>query len=191
MARWFGVLGVLAVGLGCGDDDAVVCTPGTTITCACPVTVPVTGILICNAAGTGYGDCLCDDVDAGVPPLPDSGPPPPPPDAGMGCDVTLGENTFFDTCTGQGLCDCTPRECDTVGCSICAAPGTCQQVLPRRYRISPLAAEVPTTTPSGDTWDLGGGAPDLYATVAVDGVTVIAMCSVPLMSRHFVGRIRV
>jgi hypothetical protein len=144
MTRWICVLSVLAVGVGCGDDDAVVCAPGATITCACPVTG--TGILICNAGGTGYGDCLCDDEDAGVPPLADSGPPPPPPppDAGTGCDVTLGENTFFDTCTGQGICDCAPRECSTAGCSICAAPGACQPVLPRRYRISPIGAEVPT-----------------------------------------------
>jgi hypothetical protein len=79
---------------------------------------------------------------------------------------------------GQDVCICEAVGCDVVGCSICAAPGVCEFAVPRRYRIAPISAQVPTTQPSGDSWDVGGGAPDLYATVSVDGVSVLAMTAV-------------
>lgn len=169
MARWFWVLGLVWSGVACGDDDSVpvTCTPGTTITCACPTG---TGRLVCNDEGTGYGDCSCDAGDARIP-QPDGGVSPS--DAGAGCDVTVGEEVFLDTCSGSSICSCEPASCDTLGCSICASLGTCEAALPRRYRIVPFSAEVPTRNPEGESWDVGGGAPDLYATVSVDGTPVI------------------
>jgi len=45
----------------------------------------------------------------------------------------------------------------------------CQLVLGRRYVVTALGAVVGTTKPDGSDWDLGGGAPDLFANFGFDG----------------------
>ena len=66
----------------------------------------------------------------------------------------------------------------TEGCSTCAAPGSCEAALPGRYRIILASVAVPTRKPDGTDWDVGGGAPDLYVVIKVDGATVLAMSAV-------------
>lgn len=158
-------LGVVAlVAVACGDDDTF-CEPGRSAACFCAD--GTVGSAVCDPTGSFYGVCSCGGGgDAGVPTS----------DAGPGsCDVTVEPegNFFIDSCGGADLCACDVVGCDTPSCSICQSPGACEPALPRRVRIAPIQAQVPTTTPSGDSWDVGGGAPDLYATIRVDDVVVL------------------
>ena len=46
---------------------------------------------------------------------------------------------------------------------------SCEVVLGRSHSVSILSLEVGTTHPSGDGWDVMGGAPDLYVSYGIDG----------------------
>lgn len=79
----------------------------------------------------------------------DDGGPQSRPDAGdeepLGCD-------FDDPpCTGETLC----------------ISNNCEAAFGRVYRITVVSASVPTNN-QGQDWDAGGGAPDLFAVIAVD-----------------------
>lgn len=65
---------------------------------------------------------------------------------GGGCTATA------DTCTGDTLC---------VG-------NACVAAFPRVYEVRDVSVMVPTTN-MGATWDISGGAPDLFVTFAVNG----------------------
>lgn len=173
---------LVTVVLGCGDDDeSTTCIPGTVrepnLCLFCPDGRQ--SFQRCNAAGDGYNACECPSADAG---LPDGGTSDGGPriDAAGGCDVTIGAAVAQDTCGGATLCVCTPEAdpCADVGCSLCASPGACETALPRRYRVAPFSASVPTTKPDGSSWDVGGGAPDLFVWVEVDGSVVLPMTAV-------------
>ena len=76
-------------------------------------------------------------------------------DVGAQCDAT------HDVCTGDSVC----------------VASQCQRAFTRGYTISSLSIQVPTTKPDGTSWDIGGGAPDLYIVVSTDG-TKIGMTSI-------------
>jgi hypothetical protein len=171
--RWGIGLGLVLAACG-GDDATSVCAPGATQVCVCAG--GLSGAQACRDDGSGFGVCECAGVDAGPGPV-DAGMPTS--DAGSpGCDVRVGEEALEDSCGGGDLCICPPVSCSELGCSVCATPGTCEAATPRRFRIVPIEAAVPTTSPSGDAWDPGGGAPDLYARVSVDGSTILASTAV-------------
>jgi len=75
------------------------------------------------------------------------------PDAG---NVGQSCSSSSDSCTGDTVC----------------ISNQCQSAFTRGYTISSLALQVPTTKPDGTSWDVGGGAPDLYVVVLTDGVSV-------------------
>jgi hypothetical protein len=63
----------VGIGIGCGDnggggedeagDESPVCEPGTTIDCAC--TDGSTATQTCNAEGSGYDACACENTETG------------------------------------------------------------------------------------------------------------------------------
>lgn len=57
-----------------------------------------------------------------------------------------------DTCDGESIC----------------VDGFCEDAFGREYSITDVDVEVPTTAPSGDAWDVGGGAPDLFVEIYVN-----------------------
>jgi hypothetical protein len=91
----------------------------------------------------------------------------------VGCTDSGGDG---DSVCGDGRCDLNevcPSDCDQtpacttspdncVGETICVA-STCVAAFPRVYRFTNVAVAMPTTNPNnGQSWDIGGGAPDLY-----------------------------
>jgi len=145
----------------CGDDDAGPSTPrpeGTTDT-SCVDGVDNDGDLLTDCDDPGCRRvCSLPFLDGGMR------------DGGMtgptSCSVTNELEFFADSCTGGQMCDCGFNGCTTAGCNLCERETTCSDALPRRFRVIVTHAEVPTTKPDGSDWDLGGGAPDLYAAIA-------------------------
>jgi len=66
---------------------------------------------------------------------------------------------------------CNPSNDGCTGETVCIA-SQCQSAFTRGYTISALTVQVPTTKPDGTSWDIGGGAPDLYIAVSTDGTKV-------------------
>jgi len=63
-------------------------------------------------------------------------------------------------CGGVQACSETGDACG--GDTICIS-GRCESAFPRVYRLTNVTVTVPTTNPNnGQSWDVGGGAPDLY-----------------------------
>ena len=73
-------------------------------------------------------------------------------DAPAPCSATA------DTCTGESIC----------------IAGACEAAFGRLYDIR----TVPTTDPNGYEWDVGGGAPDLFVAIGVNGVLVATTSTV-------------
>lgn len=67
--------------------------------------------------------------------------------------------------------NCSPTSDGCTGETVCIN-SQCQSAFTRGYTISSLAVQVPTAKPDGTSWDVGGGAPDLYVTVSTDGTKV-------------------
>ena len=58
-------VGLFTVSLGgCGDDAGLVCISGASVSCIGPD--GCAGGQSCNAAGTGYNECVCGTMDAGT-----------------------------------------------------------------------------------------------------------------------------
>src|SRR5439155_23694653 len=70
------------------------------------------------------------------------------PDAAVACSETA------DTCAGDSIC----------------IAGRCEAAFGRLYDIRAISVSVPTLDPNGYYWDLGGGAPDLYVWIYVNGI---------------------
>ncbi|MBL9016740.1 MAG: hypothetical protein JNL83_21310 [Myxococcales bacterium] len=100
------------------------------------------------------------------------------------CGLGESQATCAVDCTGtnprcgDGVCngtetasscaaDCTSSACTTspdncTGETLCVG-GSCVAAFPRVYAITGVSVSVPTTNPNnGQTWDVGGGAPDLF-----------------------------
>ncbi len=71
-----------------------------------------------------------------------------------------------DSCTGTNICDCPTGSLD------CVNAGTCTNAFGRQYRFTIESASVPTTN-QGASWDIGGGAPDLYVRLGLNGTLVL------------------
>lgn len=78
------------------------------------------------------------------------------PDSGIP-DAAVPRGCAFDepSCTGETLC----------------INNNCEAAFGRIYQITVLNGEVPTTN-QGQPWDVGGGAPDLYVSIAVNGTPI-------------------
>jgi len=63
---------------------------------------------------------------------------------------------------------CSAAEDTCPGDSICIA-SRCEAAFGRIYDIRSLTVTVPTLDPNGLYWDIGGGAPDLVVTIAING----------------------
>lgn len=83
-------------------------------------------------------------------------------DDGGGDDGTTACSETADTCTGETIC---------VGAA-------CEAAFGRVYAITNVALAVPTTDPTGAEWDLGGGAPDLFLVIDVDGTVAATTATV-------------
>jgi hypothetical protein len=76
-----------------------------------------------------------------------------------------------NTAAPGATCDVVNDNC--AGDTVCVpSTSTCQPAFPRTYQLSGLSLSVPTTMPDGSSWDAGGGAPDLFVVVKVDGATI-------------------
>lgn len=96
----------------------------------------------CGAAGVllvVVTACSGDESPGGTPDAPGGG-------GGGGCSAVQ------DTCTGETVC----------------VSGSCVAAFPRVYAISAINIALPTTN-QGATWDVGGGAPDPFAVISVNG----------------------
>lgn len=72
---------------------------------------------------------------------------------------------------GGGLFDECSEAADTCsGERVCYA-GDCVAAFPRVYEIRDVEVSVPTTNPNGGTWDVGGGAPDMFLSINGTKVT--------------------
>jgi hypothetical protein len=90
--------------------------------------------------------------------------------AGSGCaDDRDGEglgdecSEIADTCTGESVC----------------VLGACEAAFTRVYAISNVQLAVPTTKPDNSSWDLGGGAPDLFLEISINGTVAATTPDVP------------
>jgi hypothetical protein len=79
----------------------------------------------------------------------------------------------------NGSCTTSPDNC--TGETICVG-GACVLAFPRSYTISNIKLMVPTTDPDGAAWDAGGGAPDLFIEINVNGAKV---ATTPVVSDMF------
>lgn len=68
-----------------------------------------------------------------------------------------------NTCTAGTNCE--------VSTDVCVA-GTCAAGLGRSYRVTVQSATAPVQNSAGEAWDIGGGAPDLFFVVFVNGEVV-------------------
>lgn len=82
-----------------------------------------------------------------------------------------GDGGSGDPDAGNVGAACTATSDSCTGDTVCIA-NQCQSAFTRGYTISSLAVQVPTTKPDGTSWDVGGGAPDLYIKVSTDGTSV-------------------
>lgn len=78
-----------------------------------------------------------------------------------------------DTGDDVGDDDDVPTECsesnDTCsGDSICIA-GSCESAFGRIYDVTNIDVSLPTTDSAGEAWDVGGGAPDIFVEISVNG----------------------
>ena len=111
-----------------------------------------------------------------------------PGEGASGAPVATGDNCTTNPCQNGGVCSssetaytcacptgwsgetctaCDSRDvCDYD--EICHA-SACEGVLGRLHRVTILNLEVGTAHPSGDGWDVLGGAPDLYVSYGIDG----------------------
>lgn len=103
----------------------------------------------------GDGVCDVDESPASCPQdCPTSGPY-----CGDGvCDNGETHTTCAADCPATA-CTTSPDNC--AGENICVS-GACVNAFGRHYTISNISISVPTTDPSGQSWDIGGGAPDLF-----------------------------
>ena len=62
-------------------------------------------------------------------------------------------NVANDTCAGETVC----------------VDGSCVAAFPRVYNIGNVRVTLPTTDSQGAAWDIGGGAPDIFVEVRVNG----------------------
>lgn len=92
---------------------------------------------------------------------------------GIAPDSSRGEcNELDDRCPAESIC---------VGFSCVAA-------FPRAYNATNIKLAVPTTDPDGLAWDTGGGAPDLFVTINVNGAAAATTPVVAdMFSATFVG----
>ncbi len=80
---------------------------------------------------------------------------------------------------GGGTCSEIADRC--AGESICLG-GRCEAAFGRIYSITDVQITVPTTDPQGESWDAGGGAPDLLLQILVNGSVV---ASAPAVQDRF------
>lgn len=66
-------------------------------------------------------------------------------------------------------CSSSPDTCD--GDTVCIA-GSCEAAFGRLYRITAVQVQLPTLDPNGEAWDVGGGAPDIFIDILVNGASV-------------------
>jgi len=91
----------------------------------------------------------------------------PPGDSDADTDADADADADADTDTDVDEPECTKHShCDSD--ELCWYE-ECENALDRKYRFTVLDAEVGTHTPDGDTWDMGGGAPDLAVALYFDG----------------------
>lgn len=95
----------------------------------------------------------CSGGGSGTPPPVDGSNPPPPPIDGS---TTSTCSETADTCAGDTICVAT----------------ACVPAFPRVYTLTNIKVQLPTTDPGGSSWDLGGGAPDPYVKVTIDGTDI-------------------
>lgn len=82
---------------------------------------------------------------------------------------------------------CSESADTCVGETVCVA-GSCVAAYPRIYAISSINVTVPTTKSDGTPWDIGGGAPDLFVQVNVNGtLTGISSVKADAFSASFAG----
>lgn len=88
-----------------------------------------------RSPGSRCGDGVCTDDETPTTCAADCG------GATPECSATV------DTCSGETIC----------------IAGICEAAFPRVYQITNVVASMPTRNPNtGEEWDIGGGAPDLY-----------------------------
>jgi hypothetical protein len=108
--------------------------------------------------GCTNSESTSEHPDAAVGQSPDA--PPQTIDAGSPCSAAA------DTCTGDSIC----------------IAGACEAAFGRLYDVRALSVTLPTTDPAGDSWDFGGGAPDIFVTISVDDVM---MATTPTIDDQF------
>jgi hypothetical protein len=111
---------LVCLGLSCGDDDGGVCAPGMSAACVGPG--GCAGGQVCNAAGSGFAECVCAagmDAGAGT-------------DAGVGTDAPAAPDVVTPVDTGvdapmpSGICD-TGLSLGDVDCDECLTMRCCTQ----------------------------------------------------------------
>jgi len=77
------------------------------------------------------------------------------------CEPPETSSTCILDCQIPPACTTAPDSC--AGDQICTSSGGCVAAFPRVYALTQISVSVPTTNPAtGESWDVGGGAPDLY-----------------------------
>jgi hypothetical protein len=85
------------------------------------------------------------------------------------CGGDDGGSGGVDASTGNGGCTAIPTD-NCSGDDVCPGNGQeCGAAFPRMYWVTNIQVTVPTTDPNGAEWDVGGGAPDLFVVVGVNG----------------------
>jgi hypothetical protein len=123
-------LAVAFIGLvGCSADPSrpgSVCTPGSTVGCACPG--GAAGVQSCLASGAGFGACECGSLDGGPPPV-DMGPAPVCAPGSTNACACPGGASGTQICngagTGYGACECAPT-CSPATCDGCCDGNVCR-----------------------------------------------------------------
>lgn len=122
--------------------------------------------------GQGCGDGVCDSDETCDSCAADCGQCP----AGCGDGVCAGTESCTTCPSDCGTCACVRGDGTCTGSTVCVS-GVCEPIFNRTWRITIVSASVPTTDPLGESWDIGGGAPDLFAQIDING-SVVAQTSV-------------
>ncbi len=141
--------------ISCGDNTC----NGTESCASCPADCGACPVSCGDGACTGGETCSTCATDCGQ------------------CPASCGNNTCEtgETCANCaadcGQCVCVRGDGTCTGETVCIS-GSCENAFGRLWKVTISSGTVPNTNPAGAAWDFGGGAPDLFVEVDIDGSVI-------------------